>query len=90
MKDTLKYKDFVGSVHYSDEDEVFFGKIEGINDLITFEGKTVADIKKAFIESTSWTFHFDFNAKDLTSGIYFYKLQMGSSFSEIKKMLLLR
>ena len=29
MKDTLKYKDFVGSVHYSDEDEVFFGKIEG-------------------------------------------------------------
>jgi predicted HicB family RNase H-like nuclease len=51
MKDKLKYKDFIGSVHYSDEDEVFFGKIEGINDLITFEGKTVADLKNAFIES---------------------------------------
>ena len=38
MKDVLTYKDFVGSVHYSTDDEIFFGKIEGIDDLVTFEG----------------------------------------------------
>ena len=51
MKDILKYQDFTGSIHYSDEDEVFFGKIIGIDDLITFEGNSVASLKKAFKEA---------------------------------------
>lgn len=48
MKDLIQYKDFIGSVHFSTDDEVFFGKIEGINDLITFEGNTVAKLKESF------------------------------------------
>ena len=48
MKDVLTYKDFIGSVHFSAEDDVFFGKVEGINDLITFEGNSVDELKKAF------------------------------------------
>lgn len=51
MKDILKYKDFVASVHFSTEDDVFHGKIEGIDDSITFEGDAVADLKKAFEEA---------------------------------------
>jgi len=51
MKDLLQYKDFLGSVHFSPEDSVFFGKIEGINDMVTFEGKTVDHIKKSFKEA---------------------------------------
>ncbi len=50
MKNTLTYKDFVGSVHYSAEDSVFYGKIEGINDLITFEGTSVNELKEAFTQ----------------------------------------
>lgn len=50
MKDVLQYKDFLGSVHFAAEDEVFYGKIEGIDDLISFEGDTVADLKKSFQE----------------------------------------
>ncbi|MDR2205442.1 MAG: type II toxin-antitoxin system HicB family antitoxin [Flavobacteriaceae bacterium] len=46
--DILNYKGFMGSVHFSSEDDVFFGKVEGINDLITFEGKSVDELKKAF------------------------------------------
>lgn len=46
--DSIEYKDFIGSVRYSSEDEVFHGKIEGVNDLITFEGKSVDELKKAF------------------------------------------
>lgn len=51
MKNVLEYKDFVGSVNYSGDDEVFFGKIEGINDLVNFEGESVKELKNAFIEA---------------------------------------
>ena len=50
MKDVITYKNFIGSVHFSSEDHVFFGKIEGINDLVTFEGSTVDELEKAFKE----------------------------------------
>ena len=48
MKDILKYKEFVGSVHYSSDDNVFFGKLIGIDGLITFEGDSVEELKKSF------------------------------------------
>ncbi len=50
MKDVLSYKGFIGSVHFNAEDRVFHGKIEGINDLVTFEGKGVDEPIKAFHE----------------------------------------
>jgi predicted HicB family RNase H-like nuclease len=46
--DVLTYRGFTGSVHFSAEDDVFFGKVEGINDLITFEGGSVSELKSAF------------------------------------------
>lgn len=51
MKDVIKYKDYLGSVHYSAEDEVFYGKVEGIDDLVSFEGRDVQEIKLAFQEA---------------------------------------
>lgn len=51
MKDILIYKEFIGSVHFSADDKVFHGKIEGINDLVTFEGANVTEITKAFHEA---------------------------------------
>jgi len=30
MKDMMSYKEYYGSVHYSDEDRIFHGKIEFI------------------------------------------------------------
>ena len=51
MTDKLKFNDFIGSVHFSSEDEVFYGRIEGINDLVTFEASTVNKLKKAFKEA---------------------------------------
>jgi predicted HicB family RNase H-like nuclease len=51
MKDVIQYKDYVGSVRYSETDEVFFGKIEGIDDLVTFEGQSVPELKQAFHEA---------------------------------------
>lgn len=51
MKDIISYKNFIGSVHFSTEDETFFGKIEGINDLVTFEGTTVSELKTSFYDA---------------------------------------
>ena len=49
--DTLKYKDFFGSVEYSADDDCFFGKIIGTTDLVTFEGDSVDSLKAAFAEA---------------------------------------
>ena len=48
---TLKYKDFIGSVAFSEADNVFFGKIEGIDGLVNFEGESVAELTNAFHEA---------------------------------------
>jgi len=48
MKDALRYKGFIGSVHFAAEDRVFYGKVEGVSDLITFEGSTVDELEKGF------------------------------------------
>lgn len=47
----LKYKDFVASLDYSDADNVFYGKILGISDLILFEGSSIDELKHAFEEA---------------------------------------
>lgn len=48
MKNILKYKGFIGSVNFSAEDRAFYGKVEGIYDLVTFEKTTVDELKDAF------------------------------------------
>lgn len=51
MIDSLKYQDYTATIRYSSDDEVFFGKVIGINDLIVFEGTSVAELKEAFQEA---------------------------------------
>jgi predicted HicB family RNase H-like nuclease len=44
----LSYKDYNGSVVYSDEDEILHGRILGIRDVVTFEGENVKKLKANF------------------------------------------
>ncbi len=45
----MKYKGYWAEIRYSDEDECFFGIIEGLKeDSISFEGKNVEELKKDF------------------------------------------
>jgi predicted HicB family RNase H-like nuclease len=46
-----EYKGYLGSVRYSAEDEVFHGKLEGIRDLVTYEGTDTSSLKQAFHEA---------------------------------------
>lgn len=50
-RDFLRYKDFIAEVHFSTDDNLFYGKIEGINDLVTFEGGSVKELQKRFKEA---------------------------------------
>ena len=48
---TMTYKGYLGSVAYSEKDNVFFGKIEGIDGLVNFEGESVSELTQAFHEA---------------------------------------
>lgn len=51
MTTMLEYKGYLGSVEFSDEDEVFHGRLEFIRDLVTYEGTTAKSLKRAFREA---------------------------------------
>jgi len=51
MNDILQYKGYYASLHLSSEDEVFYGKLIGIDDLVNFEGASIKELKKAFHEA---------------------------------------
>lgn len=50
---TLNYKGFIGSVNFSEEDGVFFGRIEGINGMVNFEGESIKELTNAFHEAVN-------------------------------------
>lgn len=51
MSTLLEYKGYLGSVEYSDEDEVLHGRLEFIRDLVTYEGADAKGLKAAFHEA---------------------------------------
>lgn len=51
MNDILQYNGYYAEVHFSTEDDVFYGKLIGISDLILFEADSVKALKNAFIEA---------------------------------------
>lgn len=50
-KNIMRYKGFTGTADFTEENDVFFGKIIGIADLVSYEGETVKELKKTFRES---------------------------------------
>jgi len=51
MRNAMKYKSYVGTVEYSEEDNCLFGRLTGINDIISYEGDSVASLRVAFEEA---------------------------------------
>jgi predicted HicB family RNase H-like nuclease len=45
---TMEYKGYHATVDYSEDDNILFGTIVGINDLITFEAESISDLTIAF------------------------------------------
>ncbi len=51
MSNLLEHRGYLGSVLYSDEDEIFHGRLEFIRDLVTYEGADAKRLKRAFCEA---------------------------------------
>ena len=51
MKKLLKHKGYQGTIEYSIEDNLLFGKVLGIRGLISYEGENLATLKKDFADA---------------------------------------
>ncbi|MDY0122853.1 hypothetical protein [Sulfurimonas sp.] len=48
VDNTIEYKGYIGSIKYSSEDKLFFGEIELIDDLVTFEADSASELETNF------------------------------------------
>ena len=48
MDNTILYKGYVGSVEFSEEDGIFYGKVMGVRSLISYEGKNEKELFNDF------------------------------------------
>lgn len=51
MESAISYRNYYAIVKYSPEDEVLYGKVEAINDVVSFEAESVKELKQAFTEA---------------------------------------
>ncbi|MFC7338658.1 type II toxin-antitoxin system HicB family antitoxin [Haloferula chungangensis] len=47
----MSYKGYHGTVSFDDESEIFHGEVTDLRDVVTFQGRSVDELKKAFQES---------------------------------------
>ena len=48
MNNTMEYKGYIGSVEFSEADQILFGKVQGIRSVISYEGTTVSELINDF------------------------------------------
>jgi predicted HicB family RNase H-like nuclease len=47
----IEHREYQGNIEYSKEDKVFHGKIQKITDLVIYEGDSLWNLIKSFIEA---------------------------------------
>ena len=47
----MEYKGYIGNVEFDDESNIFHGEVINLRDVVTFQGETVKQIRKAFRDS---------------------------------------
>ena len=48
MSSTMEYKGYVGSVEFSEQDGLFYGKVMGVRALISYEGTNASELVQDF------------------------------------------
>ena len=48
MNNIMEYKGYLGSVEFSEADGLFYGKVQGIRSLISYEGSNATDLVADF------------------------------------------
>ena len=52
MSNLMEYRGYFGSVNFDEADEVFYGKLEFIRDLVNYEATDAKSLIKSFHEAT--------------------------------------
>lgn len=76
---TISYKGYLGTVNFSEKDGCFYGKIEGIDGLVNFEGESVHELTEAFHEAVD-----DYVAYCIAEGLEPHKSYSGQLNIRIK------
>lgn len=53
MNNTMEYKGYIGSIEFSEEDCIFYGKVQGVRTLISYEGTTAQELINDFHSAVS-------------------------------------
>lgn len=48
MSNTIEYKGYVGNIEFSENDGVFYGKVQGVRSLISYEGRNAEELINDF------------------------------------------
>jgi predicted HicB family RNase H-like nuclease len=51
MKNAMNYKGYAARIEFDAQDRIFFGRLVGIQDIVTFHGATVDELEAAFEEA---------------------------------------
>ena len=54
MNNKLTYKGFTAKVEFSADDNVFFGRLLGMRDIVAFHGETVEELKDSMRETVDF------------------------------------
>ncbi|HEY0659317.1 MAG TPA: type II toxin-antitoxin system HicB family antitoxin [Pyrinomonadaceae bacterium] len=54
MNNLMNYKGFTAKIEFSADDNVFVGRLIGIDDIVVFEAETVEGLNKAFQEAVDF------------------------------------
>ena len=54
----MKYKGYLARAEFDDEADIFHGQVINIRDVVTFQGKSVAELRQAFEDSVQDYFAF--------------------------------
>lgn len=47
----MQYKDYIGVIDYDEDDEVFHGRVINTRDVITFQGRSIRELRTALKDS---------------------------------------
>ena len=53
MSSLIQYKNHLGTVEFSKSDGMFYGKVLGVNELISYEGTAAEELEKDFHEAVN-------------------------------------
>ncbi|MGA1530302.1 MAG: type II toxin-antitoxin system HicB family antitoxin [Kiritimatiellia bacterium] len=73
----MKYKGYIGKVAFDDDANIFHGEVINLRDVVTFQGESVAELRRAFQDSVDDYLDFCAARGESPEGRVYVSLQAG-------------